>query len=163
MRIDELLRGGPVMESDRTARENSSIRGSPLASSPVTDALFRRPGAIFVPVPDLEKARDWYVDALGFVSVGHWPAWGVSDVALPESPTALGLTDRAPGRTLGWLCEETRTPHANLLVRDAHAVHARLTELGLEVGPLEPFEDAYSWWFVDPYGNVFGVASIEVD
>lgn len=123
-------------------------------------ALFSRPGAVFVPVPDLERARDWYVETLGFTSVGHWPKWGVSDVTLPDSPTSIGLTDRAPGRTLDWLCEETSTTHVNLLVEDAPAVHERLGHLGVDVGPLTPFEDAWSFWLRDPFDNVLGVASL---
>jgi catechol 2,3-dioxygenase-like lactoylglutathione lyase family enzyme len=88
---------------------------------------------VLVPVSDVDRAKDFYVEKCGFVlDVDHQPNEGfrVVQITPPGSACSLtigkGITDAAPGSYRG----------THLVVADIEAARAELVERGVEVSEI---------------------------
>ncbi len=86
---------------------------------------------VLVPVSDVDRAKDFYVEKAGFVlDVDHQPSeeFRVVQMTPPGSACSVtigkGITDAAPGSCRG----------THLIVSDIEAARAELVERGVEVG-----------------------------
>jgi catechol 2,3-dioxygenase-like lactoylglutathione lyase family enzyme len=126
---------------------------------------------VVVPVSDVERARSFYADQLGFV-VDHDTAVGdmrIVQLTPPGSGCSIvigsGLSSMKPGSLQG----------LQLVVNDVRRAHAELVERGVEVGPVQflgrsggarPAEDGDDLnnsgfiFFADPDGNGWAVQQI---
>jgi catechol 2,3-dioxygenase-like lactoylglutathione lyase family enzyme len=127
---------------------------------------------VVVPVSDVDRARAFYADQLGFV-VDHDTRMGetrrIVQLTPPGSGCSVvigtGLTDMAPGSLRG----------LQLVVRDVRAAHAELVRRGVKVGPVQvigpagmrPAQDGDALnhagfvFFRDPDGNSWAVQQID--
>lgn len=107
-----------------------------------------------LPVADVDRARAFYVDRLGFVQdVDVRPAEGVRVVQLTPPGSACSvvlstglpqLADQPPGAVKG----------LHLVVADIDAARAALLGRGVDVGPVEDVGGGVRYaWFTDPDGN----------
>ncbi|WP_245887675.1 VOC family protein [Geodermatophilus tzadiensis] len=107
-----------------------------------------------VPVADVDRAKAFYVDRLGFTEdVDVRPADGVRVVQVtpPGSACSLGFgtgvpayDDAAPGTVRG----------LHLVVPDIEAARADLVARGVEVGEVVDVGGGVRYaWFADPDGN----------
>jgi catechol 2,3-dioxygenase-like lactoylglutathione lyase family enzyme len=117
------------------------------------------PGALLlelipVPVTDIDRARAFYVERLGFhADVDVRPSDGVRIVQLTPPGSAcsitltegLGALDMPPGSLRG----------LHLVVADIEAARATLVERGVEVGPVQDLGGVYYAYFADPDGNTW--------
>jgi predicted enzyme related to lactoylglutathione lyase len=106
---------------------------------------------IELPVDDLEKAKVFYANALG---------WTFNDYG----PDYAGLQDpRNPGKEFGGLnADRNSTPGAGVLVLartdDADAALAAVLAAGARVvAPLYEYPGGRRFTFADPFGNVLGI------
>jgi len=117
---------------------------------------------ITVPVTDVDRARDFYKDQVGF-NLDHdsWPMDGVRVVQLtpPGSGCSIvmgvGLADSEPGSLKG----------LQLVVNDIQAARAQLVERGVDVSEIQRFNDRDGGAFVyfrDPDGNGWAVQEMRV-
>jgi catechol 2,3-dioxygenase-like lactoylglutathione lyase family enzyme len=88
---------------------------------------------VLVPVSDVDRAKDFYVEKCGFVlDVDHQPneEFRVVQITPPGSACSLtigkGITDAAPGSYRG----------THLVVADIEAARAELVERGVEVSEI---------------------------
>lgn len=112
---------------------------------------------ITVPVSDVDRAKAFYVDKVGFHPdhdhrvheslrfVQLTPPGSGCSIAIGE-----GLTTMAPGSIEG----------LQLVVDDADAARADLAERGLEVGEVEDLPWGRFVYFKDPDGNSWNVQQI---
>lgn len=127
---------------------------------------------IVVPVTDLDRARTFYEDGLGF-KVDHDTRMGetrrIAQLTPPGSGCSIvlgtGLTRMEPGSLQG----------LQLVVNDLRAAHAQLSERGVEVGPVQVMgesgmrpatdDDALNFagfiFFKDPDGNGWAIQQID--
>jgi catechol 2,3-dioxygenase-like lactoylglutathione lyase family enzyme len=92
---------------------------------------------VLIPVTDVDRARDFYVEKAGFnLDVDHRAGENFRVVQLTPPGSAcsitigVGLTDAAPGSYRG----------THLVVTDIEAARAELLERGLEVGEIRHLE-----------------------
>ena len=92
---------------------------------------------VTVPVSDVDRARDFYADKVGFdVDIDHRISDDIRLVQLtpPGSACSIhlgkGTVDMEPGSLDGVF----------LVVRDVHAARAHLAERGVEVGEIQVFD-----------------------
>ena len=120
---------------------------------------------VVVPVSDVDRAKHFYVDQVGFhVDVDHQATETMRIVQMTPPGSACsvtigtGLIDSAPGSLKG----------LQLVVADIAAAHAHLVERGVEVSPIVHYEDGVrvdgpggDWnsfiYFSDPDGNGWAV------
>ena len=116
---------------------------------------------VVVPVSDVDRAKKFYSEQVGFVvDVDHQPneQFRVVQMTPPGSACSVtigkGLAKMEPGSLQG----------LQLCVLDIAAAHAELVERGVEVSPIQHFEDGVMvegrgevWnsfiFFSDPDGN----------
>jgi catechol 2,3-dioxygenase-like lactoylglutathione lyase family enzyme len=110
-----------------------------------------------VPVSDVDQAKAFYVDKVGFVAdhdhrvneslrfVQLTPPGSGCSIAIGE-----GLTSMAPGSLEG----------LQLVVDDAEAARAEFAGRGLEVGPVDDLPWGRFVYFKDPDGNSWNVQQI---
>jgi predicted enzyme related to lactoylglutathione lyase len=109
-----------------------------------------------VPVTDVDRAKAFYVEKVGFTedqdaTVGE----GLRFVQLtpPGSACSIalgtGLSDKPPG-----------SAQLQLVVEDVHAARAELLERGVEVGEVQDFPWGSFVFFKDPDGNDWAVQQI---
>jgi predicted enzyme related to lactoylglutathione lyase len=107
-----------------------------------------------VPVSDIDRAKTFYADRLGFhVDVDVRPADGVRVVQLtpPGSACSIALTTGIP-----WLDMPVGTLRGlHLVVADIDAARAELIERGTAVGPVEDMGGVLYAPFADPDGNTW--------
>lgn len=107
-----------------------------------------------VPVSDIDRAKAFYTDQVGFgADVDVRPADGVRVVQLGPAGSACsillstglpGLSDMAPGSIRG----------VHLVVADLDAARAELISRGVEVGPIDDVGGGVRYApFADPDGN----------
>jgi predicted enzyme related to lactoylglutathione lyase len=115
---------------------------------------------VVVPVTDVDRAKSFYQDKVGFV-LDHdvSPAEGRRVVQLTPRGSGCsivigtGLVDSAPGSLKGM----------QLVVSDIEAARAELLERGVDVGEIQRFDDRDGGAFVhfsDPDGNGWSVQEI---
>jgi catechol 2,3-dioxygenase-like lactoylglutathione lyase family enzyme len=121
---------------------------------------------VLVPVTDVDRAKDFYVDGLGFtLDVDHQPNddFRVVQMTPPGSACSItigiGITDAAPGSVRG----------THLVVTDIVAARAELVERGVDVSEIrhmgpsgwepgpDPEHRKYNSFadFADPDGNTW--------
>jgi catechol 2,3-dioxygenase-like lactoylglutathione lyase family enzyme len=112
---------------------------------------------VVVPVSDVERAKKFYVDQLGFhADHDHVVSDEVRFVQLtpPGSACSIalgtGLTDAAPGSVRG----------IQLVVDDVHQARGELAGRGVEVGDVQEFPWGSFVFFADPDGNRWSVQQI---
>lgn len=107
-----------------------------------------------LPVADVDRAKRFYVDQLGFVEdVDVRPADGVQVVQLTPPGSACSviigtglphISDMTPGTVQG----------VHLVVNDINASRADLVARGIDVSPVEDVGGGVQYaWFRDPDGN----------
>ncbi|SHF61479.1 Catechol 2,3-dioxygenase [Jatrophihabitans endophyticus] len=113
-----------------------------------------RLGLVCVPVSDVDAAKDFYVDRLGFVPDHDDQLQdGVRFVQLtpPGSGCSIcigeGLTTMTPGSLEG----------LQLVVADADAAHAELSARGAPVSDVEELPWGRFVYFSDPDGNAWNI------
>jgi predicted enzyme related to lactoylglutathione lyase len=109
-----------------------------------------------VPVTDVDRAKAFYVDTVGFVA-DHDQT--VSDdvrfvqVTPPGSACSIafgrGLTDVPPG-----------SARLQVVVADADAAHAELVARGVDAGEVQTFPWGRFVFFEDPDGNRWSVQEV---
>ena len=111
-----------------------------------------------LPVTDVDRAKAFYVDRLGFVAdVDVTPAPGVRVVQVtpPGSGCSISLStglpiisDMAPGTVKG----------LHLVVEDIEAARQELVDRGVDVSPVEDVGGGVTYaWFRDPDGNALAL------
>lgn len=110
-----------------------------------------------VPVSDVDRAKAFYVDQLGFhADHDHQVSDALRFVQLtpPGSAASIalgtGLTQMAPGSVEG----------LQLVVDDADAAHAALSARGVEVSDVQDFPWGRFVFFADPDGNRWAVQQL---
>jgi predicted enzyme related to lactoylglutathione lyase len=111
---------------------------------------------VAVPVSDVDRAKDFYVragfnadhdhkvsDEMRFVQLT--PPGSACSIALGQ-----GLTDAAPGSVRG----------LQMVVADADAARAELTERGIEVSEVSDFPWGRFVFFSDPDGNAWALQEL---
>jgi catechol 2,3-dioxygenase-like lactoylglutathione lyase family enzyme len=108
---------------------------------------------VLIPVADVDRAKAFYSEKLGFnVDVDHKAsdAFRVVQLTPPGSNCSIsigvGITDAAPGSVRGM----------HLVVPDNEAAHAQLVERGVDVSPVQHFEDGQLTPGPDPERRDFG-------
>ena len=112
---------------------------------------------VVVPVTDVDRARDFYVNNVGFhLDVDHrgGDEFRVVQLTPPGSACSIavgkGITDAAPGSTRG----------LHLVVPDIEAAHAELAGRGVEVSQVQDFPWGRFVFFSDPDGNRWAVQQL---
>ena len=112
---------------------------------------------IAVPVSDVDRAKDFYVDRVGFqADHDHQVSDELRFVQLtpPGSACSIalgtGVTDAPPGSVKG----------LQLVVEEIQAARAELLERGVEVGEVQEFPWGKFVFFQDPDGNSWSVQEI---
>jgi len=112
---------------------------------------------VILPVSDVDRAKAFYADAVGFhVDVDTVPAEGMRVVQLtpPGSACSIalgtGLTDMEPGSVRG----------LQMVVDDVHAGRAELLRRGLDVDEVQEFPWGSFVFFSDPDGNAWAVQQL---
>jgi predicted enzyme related to lactoylglutathione lyase len=110
-----------------------------------------------VPVTDVDRAKAFYVDQVGFdADHDHQVAEGLRFVQLtpPGSACSIalgtGLTEMAPGSVQG----------LQLVVEDADAAHDELAARGVAVSEVQDFPWGRFVFFSDPDGNGWSLQQI---
>jgi predicted enzyme related to lactoylglutathione lyase len=113
---------------------------------------------VVVPVSDVDRAKSFYVDQVGFgLDVDASPAEGFRVVQMtpPGSACSItigtGIVDTEPGSVQG----------LQLVVADADAAHADLSARGVEVSEVQDFPWGRFVFFKDPDGNGWAVQEIQ--
>lgn len=138
--------------TDTPASAASEITNDP-ANPPVP------PGAMLlelvpVPVTDIERAKAFYQDQLGFrLDVDVTPKPGIRIVQLtpPGSACSITLAEGLP--TLDMPAGTLRGLH--LVVADIEASRARIVERGAEISEVEDLGGVLYAFFADPDGNTW--------
>ena len=112
---------------------------------------------VAVPVSDVDRAKSFYVDQVGFVADhDHALGDGLRFVQLtpPGSACSIaigtGLNDSEPGSLQG----------LQMVVPDIQAARSALVERGVEVGDVQEFPWGSFVFFSDPDGNGWAVQQI---
>jgi predicted enzyme related to lactoylglutathione lyase len=107
-----------------------------------------------VPVTDVDRAKSFYVEQLGWVEdVDVRPAEGVRVVQLtpPSSACSIGLGTGLPAYN-GMAPGTLKSLH--LVVDDIERARAELVSRGVDVSPIEDVGGGVKYaWFADPDGN----------
>ena len=107
-----------------------------------------------IPVSDVDRAKAFYVDLLGFVEdVDVRPVEGVRVVQVTPPGSACSI-----GFGTGLAAYEETPPGSvkalHLVVDDIEAAHAELAGRGVEIGPIEDVGGGVKYaGFADPDGN----------
>jgi predicted enzyme related to lactoylglutathione lyase len=112
---------------------------------------------ISVPVTDVDRAKAFYVDQVGFVlDHDHRVGDGIRFVQLtpPGSACSIaigeGLSSSAPGSVQG----------LQVVVADVQAAHAELVKAGVAVSDVQEFPWGSFVFFSDPDGNGWAVQQL---
>src|SRR4051795_10937092 len=112
---------------------------------------------ISVPVSDVDRAKEFYVEKAGFnADHDHTVSEDIRFVQLtpPGSACSItigkGVTDAEPGSVRGM----------QLVVEDADAARAELSGRGVEVSDVQEFPWGRFVFFSDPDGNAWSVQEI---
>ena len=112
---------------------------------------------VAIPVSDVDRAKDFYVEKVGFnPDHDHNVSDEIRFVQLtpPGSACSIaigkGVTDAAPGSVQGM----------QMVVPDIEAAHADLSERGVDVSDVQVFPWGSFVFFADPDGNRWAVQQI---
>ena len=113
-------------------------------------------GSVFVPVTDLEKAREWYKKHLGVKEIDSWE--GGAGFFFPQGSVQFGLIEVSESQPTEFVIEkEDRNVYFNFVVEDIEAAHEKLNEVGVRVTEIESFGGMRCFDFFDPDENTFSV------
>lgn len=112
---------------------------------------------VAVPVTDVDRAKDFYVDTIGFIADhDHVVHEGLRFVQLPPPGSAcsivigVGITDMAPGSQKG----------LQMVVQNAQRAREELVSRGADVSEV----DSQPWgefvYFADPDGNTWSLQQL---
>ncbi|MEV4895874.1 VOC family protein [Nonomuraea sp. NPDC055795] len=107
-----------------------------------------------VPVTDIERAKAFYQDRLGFrldVDVNPKPGIRIVQLTPPGSACSITLAEGLP--TLDMPPGTLRGLH--LVVADIEASRAELVERGVEISEVEDLGGVFYAYFADPDGNTW--------
>ncbi|WP_433332075.1 VOC family protein [Spirillospora sp. CA-294931] len=107
-----------------------------------------------VPVTDIERAKAFYQDQLGFrldVDVSPKPGIRIVQLTPPGSACSITLAEGLP--TLDMPPGTLRGLH--LVVADIEASRAELLERGVEISEVEDLGGVFYAYFADPDGNTW--------
>ena len=105
---------------------------------------------VAVPVTDVDRAKAFYVDQVGFVAdYDHTVSDDVRFVQLTPPGSACSI---AIGKGLTQL-EPGSLDNLQMVVPDADAVRAELAERGIEVSDVDELQWGRFVFFADPDGN----------
>jgi catechol 2,3-dioxygenase-like lactoylglutathione lyase family enzyme len=114
---------------------------------------------ISVPVSDVDRAKEFYVEKAGFnLDHDHTVSDEIRFVQLtpPGSPASIaigkGVTEAQPGSVEG----------LQLVVKEIEAAHADLSSRGVEVSDVQDFPWGRFVFFQDPDGNKWAVQEIVI-
>jgi catechol 2,3-dioxygenase-like lactoylglutathione lyase family enzyme len=112
---------------------------------------------VAVPVSDVDRAKDFYVNKVGFnADYDHQVSDALRFVQLtpPGSACSIalgtGLVDTPPGSVQG----------LQLVVSDVKAAHAELADRGVEVSEIQEFPWGTFTFFNDPDGNRWSIQQL---
>ncbi|MEE2570452.1 glyoxalase superfamily protein [Pseudarthrobacter sp. J64] len=109
---------------------------------------------VFVPVSDVDAAKDFYVNKVGFNAdhdhrvsdtlrfVQLTPPGSACSIAIGE-----GISDAPPGSA----------PNLQLVVSDIQEAHRHLKENGVDVSDVQVLDWGHFVYFADPDGNQWAV------
>jgi catechol 2,3-dioxygenase-like lactoylglutathione lyase family enzyme len=113
---------------------------------------------VSVPVTDVDRARDFYVNQVGFtLDHDHTVSADIRFVQLTPRGSGCsiaigtGFSKAKPGSVEG----------LQLVVADIHAAHAELKSRGVPVSDVEDLPWGYFVYFSDPDGNRWNVQAIK--
>jgi len=113
---------------------------------------------VAIPVTDVDRAKAFYVDQVGFVAdhdhrvsdelrfVQLTPPGSACSIAL-----GVGVTDAEPGSVRGM----------QVVVEDADAAHAHLVANGVEASDVQEYPWGRFVFFADPDGNRWSVQELQ--
>ena len=140
----------PATQSEDAANPSDTVTG---AAPLVRSGMFLLE-LVPVPVSDIDRAKTFYAERLGFhADVDVRPAGGVRVVQLtpPGSACSITLTTGIP-----WLDMPTGSLRGlHLVVSDIEEARATLIDRGVEVGPVEDLGGVFYASFADPDGNTW--------
>ncbi len=103
---------------------------------------------VFVPVSDVDRAKDFYVNKCGFaldVDTSPTPEFRVVQMTPPGSACSItigkGMTDAAPGSYRG----------THLVVSDIEAARRELADRGVEISEIRHFDPQKGDWQPGPH------------
>jgi len=112
---------------------------------------------VALPVTDVDRAKKFYVDQLGFVAdIDQTVSDEIRFVQLTPPGSAcsiafgLGITDAAPGSVRGM----------QAVVADADEARAELAQRGVEVSEVQEFPWGRFVYFADPDGNAWALQQL---
>ncbi len=117
---------------------------------------------VVVPVTDVDRAKAFYVDQLGFhLDADTWPTESMRVVQMTPPGSSCSVT-------VGPVIVDPATPPGpraslQLVVTDIEAARAELAGRGLEVGDvqvLDPRDGGKFLFFADPDGNPWAIQEI---
>ena len=115
---------------------------------------------VVVPVDDQERAKEFWVDRLGF-ELRRDESYGDErwiEVSLPGQALLLALTRRTASEARQELPDQL--PHSPVFFDcdDIEQIHRELTERGVEF-PVPPARQHFGWWslFADPDGTRYAL------
>jgi len=115
----------------------------------VANPIMNRIGAVFIPVSDIEKAREWYCQLLGTPVVGDIQ-FGHLYVVPMAGETGLVLDSKIYGKE-----KQGKAPLFHFNAADIEAAYRYVKELGAVM--LSGIEHDHWFTFKDPDGNVLMV------
>jgi predicted enzyme related to lactoylglutathione lyase len=129
-----------------------------MASADAKTTIDWRLELISVPVSDVDRAKAFYVDQVGF-NPDH-------DHQVNEELRFVQLTPRGSACSIALTTgahemEPGSVEGLQLVVEDAHAAHAELAERGVEVSEVQDLPWGRFVFFSDPDGNGWSVQQID--
>ncbi|SFJ69279.1 Catechol 2,3-dioxygenase [Halobacillus dabanensis] len=113
-------------------------------------------GSVFVPVTDLEKARDWYKNHLGVKEIDTWE--GGAGFFFPQGFVQFGLIEVTESQPTEFVIEKgNNNCYFNFVVEDIEAAHEKLNVGGVRTTAIESFGAMRCFDFFDPDNNTFSV------
>lgn len=113
--------------------------------------LFQRIDTVFVLVPHLETAKDWYTKVLELPILFEDVTNHLIVLKLGETPLTLRKADTT--------YESNRPPHFNFFSENIATAHSHLLNKGVTVEAIESYDSMSSFVFYDPFGNKLEVCS----
>jgi len=147
----------PAWATPATASTAWRAKGAPYRFSSGLVSLWRmdwKLELVFVPVSDVDRAKDFYVNKVGFnADFDERPTDGIRFVQLtpPGSACSIaigeGLTDAPPGSA----------PNLQVVVADINKAHDHLKANGVDVSDVDVQDWGHFVYFADPDGNQWAV------
>jgi predicted enzyme related to lactoylglutathione lyase len=111
-----------------------------------------------VPVSDVDRAKEFYADKVGFhLDHDHTVSDQMRFVQLTPPGSACSI---AIGKGLGSDAQPGSVKGLQLVVPDIQAAHAELAGRGVEVSEVQEFPWGHFVFFSDPDGNGWAVQAI---